>query len=61
MTLVLGLNSIGVNGNHQNKLTFRIYQGVVSSSFGPFGPCNVSRLLKDMSGGHWMPIRIYNQ
>jgi hypothetical protein len=40
-----------VNGNRQNNLTFRIYQGAASPSFGPFGPSNVSTLLKDMSRG----------
>jgi hypothetical protein len=32
-----------------------------ASSFGPFGPCNVSRLLRDMSGGPWTPLSLYNQ
>jgi hypothetical protein len=47
--------------NRRNKLTSRICQDAASSSFGPFGPCNVSRLLRDVSGGPWMPLRLYNQ
>jgi hypothetical protein len=48
--------------HRQFFLTFRIVrvlrhclnkscQGVVSPSFGPFGPCNVSRLLRDANRG----------
>jgi hypothetical protein len=46
-------NFIGINGNHQNKLTSRICQGAASLSFGPFGPYNVSGLLKDANRGPW--------
>jgi hypothetical protein len=54
-------NLFGINRNHQNKSVSRIYQGAVSPSFGPFGPCNVSALPRDANRGPWMPLRIYNQ
>jgi hypothetical protein len=60
MVLVGGPNFIGVNENNQNNLTFRICQGAASSSFGPFGSCNMSRLSRDVSGGPWTPLRLYN-
>jgi hypothetical protein len=39
----------------------KICQGDVSPSFGPFEPCNVSRLLSNVSNGAWMPLMLYNQ
>jgi hypothetical protein len=61
MALIWGLNSIGFNRNHRNKLTSKICQGTASPSFGPFGPRNVLRLFSDVSRGPWMPLRLYNQ
>jgi hypothetical protein len=51
----------GINGNHRNKSPSRIYQGAMSPSIGPFGPCNVSALPRDMNRGHLMFLSLYNQ
>ena len=54
-------NSIPINWNRQNKLTSRICQGAASPSFGPFGPCNMPGLLRDVNKGACTPLRLYNQ
>jgi hypothetical protein len=51
----------GINRNHRNKSPSRICQGAVSPSFGPFGPCNVSALPRDVNRGPWMSLRVCNQ
>jgi hypothetical protein len=51
MEVVPHQNSFRINRNLRNKLTSRICQGAASSSFGPFGPCNVSGLLRDTNRG----------
>lgn len=60
MELVPNKNFFGINENRQNKLTSRIYYGVVSPSFGLFGPCNMLGLLLDVNRGPWIPLRLYN-
>ena len=39
MELVSGPNSIGVDRNHQNKWTSKIYQGAATHLLGPLGMC----------------------
>jgi hypothetical protein len=57
-----GYNSLGSTCTcPRNKLTSKICQGAASPSFGPFGLCNVSRLLSDVSRDPCMPLRLYNQ
>jgi hypothetical protein len=50
----------GINVNRRNKSASRIYQGAVSPSFGPFGPCNVLALPRDVNRSPWTPLRLYN-
>jgi hypothetical protein len=50
MEVVPHKNPFRINRNCQNKLTSRICHGAASPSFGSFGPCNVSGLLRTRVG-----------
>ena len=57
MSLVWGTKSLGVNGNHPNKLMYRICSNAMTLSF-VFGPCIILEPIRDASRGVLHELRL---